>query len=772
MTDITIDKLNEKEKLHFMAGNTFWSFGGVERLSIPALKVSDASNGIRQQYKDESYGSKVGSIPAICYPSLCACGCSFDAGSVYEMGRALGEECRSRHIAVLLGPGINIKRNPLCGRNFEYISEDPVLSGKLGAAFIKGVQSVGVAACVKHFALNSQETRRANSDSIADPKTMWEIYLRNFEIAVKEGRPWVIMGAYNKLNGIYCCENSWLLNDILRKEWGFDGVTVSDWGGVNDVIRSFNSGLDVEMPGGVNKDEEYIERCARAGLLSPKAADRAAEDILLLTKRTASVLDKFSYSEEAHLETARKMAESSFVLLKNDGGFLPLKKDSKILVVGEMAKRPRYQGHGSGKVKLSHAETPWDSMRKYFSDISFEAGYDKDPDISGEKEKKAILAAERADAVIFFAGQDENNETEGFDRADMKLPPEQNRVILALARQNKNTAVIVQSGAPVEMLWRHDVKAILMCYFSGSCFGSALLNVLSGKISPSGKLAETFPDRLKDTAAYGIYPAKEYAVYEEGCEVGYRYYNKYGIETAYPFGFGLSYTEFKFADLKAELKNGKIAVSCLVENAGKTPAKAVVQIYIRAEESRDAPVLAAFDKIYLEAGESSDVALEIEPEYIAEYDESGNAYIMRAGSYEIYAGHSSADLPEKTKFSLEESLIYPFSIDSGSRPYFVSRKDGERVTVNSTLRDFENKKVMKPVIGAVKMISRRVENSIVPSDRIAELVMDTPFRQLPMGTDGLVSMGQVKKVVKAANALLGKKQDKTPERQGRRDAKR
>ena len=769
MSEITIDKLNQKEKLHFMAGNTFWSFGGVERLQIPALKVTDASNGIRQQYRDESYGSKVGSIPAICYPSLCACGCSFDAKTVYEMGRALGEECRKRHIAVLLGPGINIKRNPLCGRNFEYISEDPVLSGKLGAAFIKGVQSVQVAACVKHFALNSQETRRANSDSVADPKTMWEIYLRNFEIAVKEGRPWVVMGAYNKLNGIYCCENSWLLNDVLRNEWGFDGVTVSDWGGVNDVIRSFNNGLDVEMPGGVNKDEEYIERCSEAGFLDQEAVDRAAEDILRLTKRTHPVTESFSYSESDHLEIARKMAELSFVLLKNEEGFLPLKKEANILVVGEMAKHPRYQGHGSGKVKLSHAETPWAFLKKYFSNIKFEAGCSSDPDDDAARSAKVLSAAENADAILFFAGQNENNETEGFDREDLKLPAEQNRLILALARRNKNIAVIVQSGAPVEMLWRNDVKAILMCYFSGSCFGSALLNILNGSVSPSGKLAESFPDRLSDTAAYGIYPAKEYAVYEEGCEVGYRYYNKYNINTAYPFGFGLSYTEFRFYDLHAEMRDGKISVSCFVDNKGKTAGSAVVQIYVKEQESEEAHVLAAFDKLFLEAGETKKAELEIEPKYIAEYDEDGNAYVLRKGTYEICAGHSSTDMPERTVFELEESIIYPFKTDSCSRPYFVSKRDDDRVTVNSTLREFENSRAMKPVIGAVKMISRRVGNSIVPSDRIAELVMDTPFRQLPMGTDGAVSIGQVKKAVKAANAILGKKQ-KT-ERQVRQDGK-
>ena len=509
MTELSVEKLNQKEKIHLMAGNTFWSFGGVERLQIPPLKTTDASNGIRQQYKDEGYGSKIGSIPAICYPSLCACGCSFDEDMLFEMGKALGEECKSRHIAVLLGPGINIKRNPLCGRNFEYLSEDPVLSGMLGAAFIKGVQSTGVAACPKHFALNNQETRRANSDSIADGRTMWELYLRNFEIAVKEGRPWVIMGAYNKLNGIYCCENGWLLNDILRTQWGFDGVTISDWGGVNDIIRSFNEGLDVEMPGAVNKDEEYIEECAARGKLRQEAVDRAAAGILKLTERTKEVWNKFSFSEEKHLDTARRMAESSFVLLRNEDGILPLSKDKKILVVGELAKRPRYQGHGSGKVKLSYAETPWASLKGYFENLRYEPGYGPYSEPDEEYAKRALEACEDAEAVLFFAGQCENSETEGFDRTDIKLPSEQNRLIKAIARRNKNIAVIIQGGSALELLWRDEVKAILMCYFSGSCFGSALLNILNGTVNPSGKLAETFPERISDTPSYEFYQAKE-----------------------------------------------------------------------------------------------------------------------------------------------------------------------------------------------------------------------------------------------------------------------
>lgn len=757
MTDITADNLNTREKIELMAGRSFWTFGGVERLGIPPVKTTDASNGIREQYRDEGYSSKPGSRPALCYPSLCACGCSFDKELIFEMGRALGEECKSRGIAVLLGPGINIKRNPLCGRNFEYISEDPVLSGQLGAAFIKGVQSTGVAACPKHLALNNQETARTTVDSVADAKTMWELYLRSFEIAVRDGQPWVIMGAYNKLNGIYCCENSWLLNDVLRNEWGFDGVTVSDWGGVNDIIRSFNAGLDVEMPGGVNGDIEFISACAEKEILRESAMNRAANDILKLTGRTKGVAAKSSYDENEHLDIIKKVAGESFVLLKNDDDILPVDKDAKVLVVGEMAKHPRYQGNGSGKVKLSHTSTPWEHLKKYYRNISFEAGYNLNCEEDEQKAQRAVDACADADVVLFFAGQSEESESEGMDRDDIKLPMEHGRLIKAIARRNKNIAVIVQGGSCVEMFWRDDVKAILMCYFPGSCFGDALTDVVSGKVNPSGKLAETFPDRLSDVPSYESFPSRGYAVYDEGTLAGYRYYNKYNINVAYPFGHGLSYTEFKFSGIKAHAEADKIKAGCTVKNIGARDGKAVVQIYIKRKEGDDAPVLAAFDTIYLDAGEEKEAALEINPRYIARYDEDGNAFILDGGAYEITAGYSSVSAADKTELVIEDNLIYPFKIESREKSYYSGLNDEQPVTLNSTLRDFEKYKAMKPVIAIVKAVSRHFGNSIVPGGKIAEVIMDTPLRQLPMGTNGAVSIVQIKKAVAAVNAIIAAK---------------
>lgn len=754
MADSSVEKLNLSESIKLMMGNSFWSFGGVERLSIPAVKVADASNGIRQQYKDEGYSSRIGSIPAICYPSLCACGCSFDAKMAYEIGKALGEECRTRHIAVLLGPGMNIKRNPLCGRNFEYISEDPVLSGKLGAAFIQGVQSTGVGSCVKHFALNNQETRRTTNNSVVDNKTLWELYLRNFEIAVKEGRPWVIMGAYNKLNGIYCCENSWLLNDVLRKEWGFDGTVISDWGGVNDIIDSFNAGLDARMPGGVNGDEEYILSAAKSGELAKQSVVRASDNIMKLSKRTAGVNKKHGFDKQKHLDIARQMAESSFVLLQNEDNVFPLKKESRILVVGEMAKHPRYQGSGSGKVKMSYAETPWEYLRAAFPHIKFEPGYDLNCEQDEKLAERALTACEEADTVLFFAGLSETEESEGFDRADMKLPAEHTRLIRAIARRNKNISVIVQGGSPMEMLWRDVVKGIILCYLPGSCFGSALTNILTGDVNPSGRLSETFPDRLADVPSYEIWPAYENAVYEEGIYAGYRYYNKYGVKPAFPFGHGLSYTSFEYSDITARLEDGRLKVNCFIENAGSIGGKEVVQIYIKSCSDDDIYRLAGFDKVYIEPGEKKEVVLELNPEYIAQYSEEENAMIFYAGNYEVAAGRSSAEMAVSTNIEVTSPSVYTFSIKSSSEVVFNDDMDTDKITVNTTLRDLEKHKILKPAIGIAKKMSDKRSISLVPAGKTSDLLMDTPLRQYSMGTNGAVKSEHIEKAVNVLNKIF------------------
>ena len=758
MKEITAKNLNIDEKVRLVAGRSFWSLGGVENFDVPVVRVTDASNGIRQQYKDVGYSSKVGNIPAICYPALCALGCSFDEELAFNIGKALGKECKSRNIGMLLGPGINIKRNPLCGRNFEYFSEDPVLSGKMGAAFIRGVQSVGVAACPKHFAANNQETRRSKSDSVVDDKTLFEIYLRSFEIAVKKGKPWAIMPAYNRLNGKYCCENKWLLDDVLRKNWGFDGVTVSDWGAVNDIARSIDNGLDVEMPGGVNEDEDYIKHSVETFSISNTSIEKACDNILKLTRRTEAVNEEgFKYDEEEHLRLAKSAAEDSFVLLKNEG-VLPLKKEEKLLVIGRFAKKPRYQGAGSSKVKLIHAETPWMSIREEFASAKYLNGYDESFETSEDYFNTVAAEAENADKIIIFAGLPEEYESEGFDRRDMKLPACQNTLIRRLSRLCKNIIVVVQAGAPVEMLWRDEVQGILMCYLSGGCFGTALTEVLTGRVSPSGRLAETFANRLVDVPSFGNYPSEyKLAVYEEGTDVGYRYYNRKKISTAFPFGFGLSYTSFAYDEITACEKDTGIEVNVTVSNIGMFDSKEVIQIYISKKNSTNSPVLAAFKKIYIESGKKKNITLNIDPSEVAEFDTDRSAFVLESGEYIISAMKNAEEEAISTAVYIKNEFVYEIDAELGNYKNpenFEYRKEETRqITINSSMRDLQRYSIMRPISKLICEAGRKIETGIIISEQMPEMLMDSPLRQLPMGTNGALKLKHIKGVCDFLNKI-------------------
>ncbi len=758
MKEITAKNLNIDEKVRLVAGRSFWSLGGVENFDVPVVRVTDASNGIRQQYKDVGYSSKVGNIPAICYPALCALGCSFDEELAFNIGKALGKECKSRNIGMLLGPGINIKRNPLCGRNFEYFSEDPVLSGKMGAAFIRGVQSVGVAACPKHFAANNQETRRSKSDSVVDDKTLFEIYLRSFEIAVKKGKPWAIMPAYNRLNGKYCCENKWLLDDVLRKNWGFDGVTVSDWGAVNDIARSIDNGLDVEMPGGVNEDEDYIKHSVETFSISNTSIEKACDNILKLTRRTEAVNEEgFKYDEEEHLRLAKSAAEDSFVLLKNEG-VLPLKKEEKLLVIGRFAKKPRYQGAGSSKVKLIHAETPWMSIREEFASAKYLNGYDESFETSEDYFNTVAAEAENADKIIIFAGLPEEYESEGFDRRDMKLPACQNTLIRRLSRLCKNIIVVVQAGAPVEMLWRDEVQGILMCYLSGGCFGTALTEVLTGRVSPSGRLAETFANRLVDVPSFGNYPSEyKLAVYEEGTDVGYRYYNRKKISTAFPFGFGLSYTSFAYDEITACEKDTGIEVNVTVSNIGMFDSKEVIQIYISKKNSTNSPVLAAFKKIYIESGKKKNITLNIDPSEVAEFDTDRSAFVLESGEYIISAMKNAEEEAISTAVYIKNEFVYEIDAELGNyknpENFEYRKEEARQITINSSMRDLQRYSIMRPISKLICEAGRKIETGIIISEQMPEMLMDSPLRQLPMGTNGALKLKHIKGVCDFLNKI-------------------
>ena len=732
-----IHQLTTREKVRFCTGRSFWSLGGAERLGLEPLAVADGPHGLRKQRRDEGYQSLLGSVPAVCYPTASAFACSFDESLIFRMGQALGEECRDNQVAVLLGPGVNIKRSPLCGRNFEYISEDPLLAGKLAAALIRGVQSKGVGTSLKHFAGNSQETRRTRSDSRIDDQALWEIYLKPFEIAVREGNPWTVMAAYNRLNGTYCCENSWLLQEVLRKQWEYDGVVISDWGAMNRCVSSFQSGLDIEMPGGVNQDEEYLMQAVESGRLSEERLDEIAEHVIELTERHENG-EKIPYtsSREEHLALAREVAENSAVLLKNKG-VLPLNPDARIAVIGSLAKFPRYQGAGSSKVNAVSRDNPLAALKEMGCQVVYARGYSlKEGENEAELLQEARKVAADCDVVLIFAGLPENYESEGFDRKDLSLPPNQNRLIREICREHSNTAVILQGGGPVEMPWIHQAGAVLMCYLGGCQGGHAAASVLTGRVNPSGKLAETFPLRLSDTPCCQWYPSLEETVeYPESVYVGYRYYDSKDREVLFPFGHGLSYTSFLYEDIRWE--DG--ALSCNIKNTGSRSGKEVIQLYIASAAEPLYRELKGFQKLELEAGEKKQVIFHLDTKDFARYQQTQTAWVTEPGTYHLLLGSSSRDIRLETSVLVTERQSWPLGIepsgrmvenctDAVSETAAFGHRGKRRFTMNSTLREFQEVPLLRPVIALVRKIAAGLPGEFVTGEKMADMIMDMPIR--------------------------------------------
>lgn len=747
--------LTKREKVSFCAGRSFWSLGGAERLGLPVLAVADGPHGLRKQKRDEGYQSPLGSIPAVCYPTASAFACSFDEDLIFRMGQALGEECREENVAVLLGPGVNIKRSPLCGRNFEYLSEDPLLAGKLAAALIKGVQSKGVGTSLKHFAANSQETKRAKSDSRIDARTLWEIYLKPFEIAVREGRPWTVMPAYNLLNGTYCCENSWLLQDVLRRQWGFEGTVISDWGAMNRCASSFRSGLDVEMPGGVNHDEEYLMAAVEDGRLPEKRLDEIAGHIIDLTlKHQEGQKIPYTSDRKAHLALAREVAENSAVLLKNEG-VLPVKSSEEIAVIGALAKFPRYQGAGSSKVNAVQRDNPLAALKEAGCKVTYACGYSLK---AGADEEQLLEEARRAcegrDTVLIFAGLPEDYESEGFDRENLELPANQNRLIREICGIHDKVAVILQGGGPVEMPWISQAGAVLMCYLGGCQGGHAAAAILTGTVNPSGKLAETFPVKLSDTPCFGRYPGLEEKVcYQEGIYVGYRYYDSADREVLFPFGHGLSYTSFIYEDIHQE--DG--AISFALKNSGSRPGKEAVQLYLSSRKNPYYKELIGFQKVELQAGEKRQVVFRLADRDFARFHEPDCAWVTTPGEYQLLVGRSSRDIRLEAIVEITERQSWPLDIPAVAveTPEAAGGEKKPRFTMNSTLREFQSIPLLRPVLALVRRIAAKTSGEFVSGERMADMIMDMPIRQLPMGTNGKINAGQVKGIIELLNGKPG-----------------
>ncbi|HEX2911280.1 MAG TPA: glycoside hydrolase family 3 C-terminal domain-containing protein [Chloroflexia bacterium] len=660
-----------EEKIALTIGRNFWSTHPVERLGVAPIAMNDGPHGIRKpQANAESEIGVRNSIPATCFPPAVTLAASWDIALAEEIGRALGEECQEIDVQVLLGPGVNIKRTPLGGRNFEYFSEDPMLAGEIGAAWVRGVQSQGVGTSLKHYACNNQEWERMTIDAVIDQRTLREIYLAAFERVVKKARPWTIMAAYNKVNGVYASENPQLLTQILKEEWGFEGVVVSDWGAVNEKGRALTAGLDLEMPGpGVNHTARLV-KLVQNGQLEEAAIDRAAARVLrMILQGHAGRKTGVHFDRAAHHALARRAAAEATVLLKNEDNLLPLKPEglSSVAVIGQFARSPRYQGAGSSQIVPTQLDKPLEELESWLSGkatVTYAEGYNESEEPDEALIQEAVSKAQQASVAIIVAGLPGPFESEGYDRTHIFMPKSHNRLIEEVCRVQPNTVLVLQNGSVVAMPWLSGVKAVVEVGLGGQAGGSAIVDVLSGKVNPAGKLAETFPERLEDTPAYINYPGESGVVrYGEGVFVGYRYYDKKKVQPLFPFGYGLSYTTFEYSGLKLNkdtFKAGEtLEVRVSVRNSGERAGKEIVQLYVRStasQYSRPVRELKAFAKVALEPGETKEVTLTLEERDFMVYDSERQAWRMEGGSYQIEVGPSSAELPLSAAVTVQEDL--------------------------------------------------------------------------------------------------------------------
>ena len=643
-----IKQMSLEEKCFLLSGKDFWQTRSVERLGIHNMVLSDGPHGVRRQ---AGSGDQLGlnpSLPATCFPTAATVANSWDPALGEEIGQCLGEEAASQGVGVLLGPGLNIKRSPLCGRNFEYFSEDPYLAGKMAAGYIRGIQKNGVAACPKHFACNSQELRRMASDSVVDERTLREIYLTGFEIAVKEGESRSLMSSYNRVNGTYANENYHLLQEILRDEWGFDGFVVSDWGGSNEHIEGVRAGSHLEMPTtGGDSDLELVQ-AVRDGKISEEIIDRRVDEILdVILPVTAAVapLEGKSFDVDAHHKMAERAAGESIVLLKNEGDILPLRKGAKVAVIGEFARKARYQGAGSSVVNPTKVDNTMGIIGDYqLNVVGFEAGYPRSGKGDPAMRQKAVELAKQAETVLLYIGLDEISESEGLDRPHMRLPQSQIDLLEAVAAVNPNVVAVMSAGSAVEMPWLDKCKAVIHGYLCGQAGAGAMLKAITGEINPSGKLAESCPVKYEDVSSAPYFPAKQRnAEYREGLYVGYRYYETANIPVLFPFGFGLSYTTFEYSNLTVTDKEASFTLT----NTGRMDGAEVAQLYVGKADTRVfRPVreLKGFAKVFLRAGESKTVTIPLDDKAFRYFNVKTNRFEVEGGEYQVMIGASAADI--------------------------------------------------------------------------------------------------------------------------------
>jgi len=714
-----------EEKAALCTGATSWTTTPIERLGVPELFVSDGPHGIRRVAEENTLISQ--SLPATCFPTASSLAASWDVDLLKELGRALADEAIALGVDVILGPGTNMKRSPLCGRNFEYFSEDPYLAGMLATGIIDGIQSKGVGTSLKHYAANNQEFERFSINAQVDERALREIYLPAFEMAVKQAQPWTVMCAYNKLNGTYASEHHWLLTEVLRDEWGFEGFVVSDWGAVHDRVASLKAGLDLEMPGPKQSRVNAVIAAVRNGELDEAVVDEAARRILTIICRAAETRKGGKIDVDAHHALARKISAESMVLLKNNG-VLPLGDPQHIAVIGRAARDAHFQGGGSSHINPTRVDAPFEALQKLAgnAELSFAEGYRKDDAMDQGLIDEAASIARTADVALLYLGLPHSKESEGYDRPDMDLTAQQVALIQAVTAVQPNTVVILNNGAPVAMSdWIDGTAAVLEAWMMGQAGAGAIADVLFGRVNPSGKLAETFPLRLADTPSYLNFPGENGAVrYGEGLFIGYRYYDKRELPVLFPFGHGLSYTIFTYSNLRVSAEEfddlDGVTVTVDVTNAGQVSGKEIVQLYVRDQESRlirPPKELKGFAKLSLQPGETKTVTFALDFRSFAYYDTAYHQWVTDDGQFDILVGASSADIRCCATVTLRSTV---------ERPTILH----EESTIRAWLEDPIGRNILQPIFDELLRNGAFPDNinaDELPMDMVAFL-MDLPLR--------------------------------------------
>ncbi len=661
-----VKKMSLEQKAAFVSGYDYWHLEECEELGLPKIMVTDGPHGLRKQNPN---GDSVGlgnSYPATCFPPAATSSCSWDPELLTKQGEAMGRECLKEKVSVILGPGTNIKRSPVCGRNFEYFSEDPYLAGKCSAAVINGVQSNGVGTSVKHFCCNSQEAFRMVINEVIDERAMREIYLPAFEISVKEAQPWTIMNSYNKINGVYASQNGHTQQEIARGEWGFEGLFVTDWGSSVDRIPGLQNGTDLEMPSsGTLNTKRIIEAVNNGSLDEDILNERVDKVVELIMKSKPALENEHTYDIEEHHQIAARVAEASMQLLKNDDAILPLKSGQKVAVIGEMAKAPRYQGAGSSVINCTKIDNAYEQLEKLGVDVTYAQGYEKSKDeINPTLTAQAVDAAKKADVAIVFAGLTEEFEGEGYDRVGIEMPKSHNALIEEVSKANENTVVVLAGGSVVLMPWLDKVKGLLNSGLGGQAGGIAVANILTGKVNPSGKTSETYPVSFEDNPTFGNYPGGPVtSEHRESVYIGYRYYDAAKKDVVFPFGFGLSYTTFEYSDIKLSADKIKdtdtVTVSFKIKNTGDVDGAEVAQVYVADKEStifRPEKELRAFSKVFLKAGEEKEVSVELSKRAFAFWNVNINDWCVETGDFDILVGASSRDIKLSATINVESTV--------------------------------------------------------------------------------------------------------------------